>query len=57
MRNIKTTILGVITILISALTVVKSVLEGTPINDFAMHLAAITAGWGLIAAKDNTARL
>jgi hypothetical protein len=57
MRNIKTTILGVITILISALTVVKSVLEGTPVGDLAMHLAAITAGWGLIVAKDNDARL
>jgi hypothetical protein len=57
MRNIKTTILGVITILISALTVVKSVLEGTPVGDLAMHLAAVTAGWGLIVAKDNSARL
>jgi hypothetical protein len=57
MRNLKTTALGVITILISALTVTKSVLEGTPINDIAMHLAAVTAGWGLIVAKDNTARL
>jgi hypothetical protein len=57
MRNIKTTALGVITILISALTVAKSVLEGSPVNDLAMHLAAVTAGWGLIAAKDGTARL
>jgi hypothetical protein len=57
MRNLKTTALGVITILISALTIAKSVLEGTPVNDIAMHLAAVTAGWGLIVAKDNTARL
>jgi hypothetical protein len=57
MRNIKTTALGVITILISALTVAKSVLEGSPVNDLAMHLAAVTAGWGLIVAKDGTARL
>ena len=57
MRNIKTTILGIVTILISVLTVAKSVLEGHPISDLAMHLAAVTAGWGLIVAKDNTARL
>ena len=57
MRNIKTTILGVVTILISVLTVAKNVLEGHPVGDIAMHLAAVTAGWGLIIAKDSTARL
>jgi len=57
MRNIKTTALGALTIIISIATVAKSILEGSPVSDFAMHVAAVTAGWGLIVAKDGTARL
>jgi hypothetical protein len=57
MRNYKTTILGILTIIISASTVAKSLLEGSPVGDFAVHVAAITAGWGLISAKDDNARL
>jgi uncharacterized membrane protein HdeD (DUF308 family) len=57
MKNWKTTTMGVITIALSVLTIAKNALESGTVPDLMAHVTAITAGWGLIVAKDNTARL
>jgi hypothetical protein len=49
--NWKTTALGVATVLGSVASIAKALLSGEPV-DFAFHIAAITAGLGLIVAKD-----
>jgi hypothetical protein len=49
--NWKTTTLGIATILGSLASITKSLLSGEPV-DFAFHIAAITAGLGLVVAKD-----
>jgi hypothetical protein len=50
--NWKTTALGLATILASIGTIAKSFLEDGYVGDLATHIAAITAGLGLIFAKD-----
>lgn len=50
--NWKTTALGLATILASIGTIAKSFLEEGYISDLPTHIAAITAGLGLIFAKD-----
>ncbi len=54
MKNWKTTLLGVITILIAAGGAAKALLDGDPSTnpDLMALTAAVTAGWGLITAKD-----
>lgn len=54
MKNWKTTILGVTTILGAVLNVVRCLIDGDPSTnaDWASTAAAITAGWGLIHAAD-----
>ena len=55
MKSTKTTITGIITILVAALSAAKAVLDGDPatVPDWSATIAAITAGVGLIAARDN----
>jgi hypothetical protein len=50
--NWKTTALGIITIITSLGTIAKSFLEEGNLGDISTHIAAITAGIGLIFAKD-----
>jgi len=50
--NWKTSITGILTVLISAASIAKSLLDGSSINDLPTHIAAITAGLGLVFAKD-----
>lgn len=50
--NWRTTTLGVITALTSILSIAAALLKGEAIADFPTHLAAITAGFGLVFARD-----
>lgn len=54
MKNTKTTILGVCTIVTAVSSAVMALLDGDPATTFdvAAVIAAITAGLGLIVAKD-----
>jgi hypothetical protein len=55
MKSWRTTILGIVTILGAVAGVLKALLDGDPSTnpDFITTVAAITAGWGLIAARDQ----
>lgn len=50
--NTKTTATGIIAILISALSIAKSLLDGQHITDLSVHISSIMAGIGLIFARD-----
>lgn len=52
--NIKTTVLGIATILTAISSAVMSLMDGDPLTNFDVGsvVAAITAGIGLILAKD-----
>lgn len=54
MKNAKTTTLGIATILTAVSSAVIALLDGDPATSFdiASVIAAITAGLGLIMAKD-----
>ncbi len=55
MKSWKTTFLGVATIVMSLLGATVALLDGDPKTnvDITMLIAALTAGWGLIMAKDS----
>jgi len=57
MRNWKTTLLGVLTIIASLSTAGREFLANGSIPDLGLITASLLAGWGLIVAKDSTARL
>jgi hypothetical protein len=57
MRNYKTTLLGVLTIIASLSTAGREFLANGSIPDLGLIAASLLAGWGLIVAKDNNARL
>jgi hypothetical protein len=57
MRNWKTTTIGILTALIALATGAKEFLATGTIPDLGLIAASLLAGWGLIVAKDNTARL
>jgi hypothetical protein len=57
MRNWKTTLLGVLTIIASLSTAGREFLANGSIPDLGLVTASLLAGWGLIVAKDSTARL
>jgi hypothetical protein len=57
MRNWKTTTLGVLTAIIALATGAKEFLASGSIPDIGLIAASLMAAWGLIAAKDNNARL
>lgn len=52
MNNAKTTALGVLTILAAVCTAGKEFLSTGTFPDIGMLVAAVLAGWGLIAARD-----
>lgn len=54
--NWKTTTTGILTLLISAASIAKSLLDGIAVHDVPTHIAAITAGLGLIFAKDSSSK-
>lgn len=51
----RTTILGIVTILGAVVDVLKTLLDGDPVTnpDWPIVWVAITAGWGLLVARDN----
>lgn len=53
MKSWKTTLTGVLTVIIAAGTAIKLLLTGGQ-PDWTATIAAITAGLGLIAARDNS---
>jgi hypothetical protein len=57
MRNWKTSVIGALTIIIALATGTKEYLQTDALPDIGLIVAAILSGWGLIQAKDNTARL
>jgi hypothetical protein len=57
MRNWKTTTIGILTALIALATGAKEFLATGTIPDIGLIAASLLAGWGLIVAKDNNARL
>jgi hypothetical protein len=57
MRNWKTTTIGALTILIAIATGAKEYLATDTLPDLGLIVASVLAGWGLVQAKDNTARL
>jgi hypothetical protein len=57
MRNWKTTTIGALTIVIALATGAKEYLATDSLPDLGLIVASILAGWGLVQAKDNTARL
>jgi hypothetical protein len=57
MRNWKTTTTGILTMLIALATGAKEYLTTDQIPDLALIVTSVLAGWGLVQAKDNTARL
>jgi hypothetical protein len=57
MRNYKTTLLGILTIIASLSTAGREFLANGSIPDLGLIAASLLAGWGLIMAKDNNARL
>jgi hypothetical protein len=57
MRNWKTSTIGILTILIAVATGAKEYLATDSLPDLGLIVAAILSGWGLVQAKDNTARL
>lgn len=57
MRNWKTTLLGALTIIASLSTAGREFLANGNVPDVGLIAASLMAGWGLIVAKDNNARL
>jgi hypothetical protein len=57
MRNWKTTTIGALTIVIALATGAKEYLTTDALPDLGLIVTSILAGWGLVVAKDNTARL
>ena len=57
MRNWKTNLLGALTIIASLSTAGREFLASGTIPDLGLVAASLLAGWGLIVAKDSTARL
>jgi len=57
MRNWKTTTIGVLAGVIAIATGTKEFLASGTIPDIGLIAASLMAAWGLIVAKDGTARL
>jgi hypothetical protein len=57
MRNWKTTTIGILTALIALATGAKEFLATGTIPDIGLIAASFMAAWGLVVAKDGTARL
>jgi hypothetical protein len=57
MKNWKTTTLGVVGIIITLAQAVQDLLTTGTVNNVEPLVTSLVLGWGLIAAKDNTARL
>jgi hypothetical protein len=57
MRNWKTTTLGILTAIIALATGAKEFLATGTIPDIGLIAASLMAAWGLVVAKDGTARL
>ena len=57
MRNWKTSLLGALTIIASLSTAGRELLANGSVPDLGLIAASLLAGWGLIVAKDSTARL
>jgi len=55
-KNLKTTATGVLTIVIAVASAVLGFLKSGAIPDFGTLIAAVTAGVGLILAKDAPAK-
>lgn len=54
-NSTKTTLTGVCTILVAVASAAKAILDGDPatVPDWTSTITAITAGFGLIFARDN----
>jgi hypothetical protein len=57
MKNWKTTTLGIVGIVITLAQAVQELLTNGTVTNVEPLVTSLVLGWGLIAAKDNTARL
>jgi hypothetical protein len=57
MRNWKTTTIGILTGIVALATGTKEFLATGTVPDIGLIAASLMAAWGLIVAKDGTARL
>jgi hypothetical protein len=57
MRNWKTTTIGILTGVVAIATGAKEFLATGQVPDIGLIAASLMAAWGLIVAKDGTARL
>lgn len=57
MKNWKTTATGVTAIIVAVSTAAHNYLATGAIPDLGLVISSVLAGWGLIVAKDNNARL
>jgi len=57
MKNWKTTTIGVLTAIVAVATGGKEYLSSGELPDIGLIVASLMAAWGLIVAKDGTARL
>ena len=57
MRNWKTTTIGILTGIVALATGTKEFLATGQVPDIGLIAASLMAAWGLIVAKDGTARL
>lgn len=57
MRNWKTTTIGVLAIIVAVASAAKTYLATGSVPDLTALTTAVLAGWGLVMAKDASARL
>jgi hypothetical protein len=57
MKNWKTTTTGVLAIVLALANAAQQYLTTGAVPDLGMTVTALLAGWGLVMAKDATARL
>jgi hypothetical protein len=57
MKNWKTTTLGIIGIALTVLQAAQELLTSGTVSNVEPLVTSLVLGWGLIAAKDNNARL
>jgi hypothetical protein len=57
MKNWKTTALGIIGIALTVLQAAQELLTSGTVSNVEPLVTSLVLGWGLIAAKDNNARL
>lgn len=56
MKNPKTTLLGILTLVVAIATGAKEYIATGNLPDLGMLVTSLTAGWGLIVARDAASK-